>query len=63
MTFIAGFIFLIGTWGTVQFFIRKTKIKGSIVFFTGFFLIVVGFYGFTIVGFLLQLYGTFLLFR
>lgn len=63
MAFIGGFVMLIGVWGTVQFFMRRTKIKGSIIFFIGFCMIVVGFTGFTIIGFLLQIYGTFLLFR
>ena len=42
---------IIGLWGTIQFFMRRTKIKGSIFFFAGFFMIVVGFTGFTIIGF------------
>lgn len=63
MAFIGGFVMLLGFWGTTQFFIKRSKIKGSIMFFLGFLLIVVGFTGFTIIGFLLQIYGTFLLFR
>ena len=54
---------LVGVWGTVKFFVKRNKIKGSLVFFAGFLWIVIGFTGFTIIGFLLQLYGAFLLFR
>jgi hypothetical protein len=63
MAFIGGFIMLIGVWGTMQFFIRRTKIRGSLVFFGGLFVIIMGFPGFTIIGFLMQVYGTILLFR
>jgi hypothetical protein len=63
MAFIAGMCMLIGTWGTFQFFIRRSKIRGSIFYFSGLFLIIVGIFGFTIIGFSLQTYGVFQLFR
>ena len=37
--------------------------KGSLCFFAGFVLIAIGWYGFTFAGFMMQLYGLFLLFR
>ena len=54
---------LLGAWGTVQFFIRRSKIKGAMFYFSGLFLIIVGVFGFTLIGFALQLWGMFLLFR
>ncbi|CAI2378899.1 unnamed protein product [Moneuplotes crassus] len=63
MAFIAGFVMLIGVWGTLQFFMRRTKIKGSIIYFIGFVMIIMGFPFFTLTGFILQIYGVFLLFR
>ena len=36
---------------------------GSALFFAGFFMIIVGWFMFTTVGFLIQMYGLFLLFR
>ena len=63
LAFIMGIVILVGPANTVGFFTRKTKLKGSICFFTGFVLIVIGWFGFTFAGFMLQLYGLFLLFR
>jgi hypothetical protein len=63
MSLIAGFVMMVGTWATLQFFMRRTKIKGAIVFFSGLVMIIVGFPFFTTIGFLLQIYGGFLLFR
>ena len=42
---------------------RKGKLIGSAVFFVGFVMIVIGWFLFTTLGFLLQCYGLFLLFR
>lgn len=58
-----GVVSLVGFKNTVSFFTRGTKIKGSIFFFAGLLLIILGWYLFTFVGFSLQLYGIFLLFR
>ena len=63
LAFIMGMVILVGPTNTLGFFMRKTKVKGSVCFFTGFVLIVIGWFGFTCAGFLLQLYGLFLLFR
>ena len=63
LAFIMGLVIIVGPANTVAFFMRKTKMKGSACFFAGFFMIVIGWFGFTILGFLLQLYGLFLLFR
>ena len=63
LAFIMGLVILVGPTNTVQFFMRRNKVKGSACFFTGFVLIVIGWFGFTLLGFMLQLYGLFLLFR
>ena len=51
MAFIGGLIMLLGMWGTVQFFVKRSKIKGAIIFFVGFILILTGITGFTLFGF------------
>jgi hypothetical protein len=58
-----GLIALIGLKNTILFFTKRSKIVGSIFFFLGFALIIVGWYMFTILGFSSQLYGIFMLFR
>lgn len=58
-----GVIALVGFKNAIAFFTRSTKIQGSAFFFLGFLFIVVGWYLFTILGFMCQLYGIFLLFR
>ena len=63
LAFIMGMVILVGPTNTVGFFTRKSKVKGSVCFLAGFVLIVIGWFGFTCAGFLLQLYGLFLLFR
>ena len=63
LAFIMGLVIIVGPANTVAFFMRKTKMKGSACFFAGFLMIVIGWFGFTFFGFLLQLYGLFLLFR
>ena len=63
LAFIMGIVILIGPANTLGFFMRKTKVKGSACFFSGFLLIVIGWFGFTLIGFTLQLYGLFLLFK
>mmetsp|Transcript_10520 Transcript_10520/g.7397 ORF Transcript_10520/g.7397 Transcript_10520/m.7397 type:complete len:112 (-) Transcript_10520:189-524(-) len=63
IAFVMGIVALIGPANTTQFFMKKSKQKGSAFFFGGMILILIGWYMFTTVGFFLQLYGVFLLFR
>ena len=63
LAFIMGLVILVGPSNTVAFFMRKTKMKGSLCFFVGFLMIVVGWFGFVFLGFMMQLYGLYLLFR
>ena len=63
MSFLLGVVTLVGPKNAVMFFVKKTKIRGSLMFFSGFAMIIVGWFMFTTVGFLLQVYGLFLLFR
>ena len=63
MAFIMGLVVVVGPTNTLGFFMRKGKIMGSAVFFAGFILIMLGWFMFTTLGFLLQVYGLFLLFR
>ena len=58
-----GIVALIGFKSTMAFFFKKSKLLGSMFFFLGFILIIIGWYMFTVLGFTAQLYGTFLLFR
>jgi hypothetical protein len=58
-----GVVALVGPKSAFTFFTRESKMKGSVFYFLGFLLIVVGWYLFTLLGFLLQMYGIFLLFR
>ena len=63
LAFIMGLVILVGPANTVGFFMRKNKMVGSACFFIGFVMIVIGWFGFTFFGFMMQLYGLFLLFR
>jgi hypothetical protein len=58
-----GVVALVGLKNAVGFFMRESKIKGSIFFFAGFLTIMIGWRFFTLIGFLGQLWGIFLLFR
>lgn len=58
-----GVVALVGAKNAVGFFLRESKIKGSLFFFLGLLCIITGWYMFTLLGFILQLYGIFLLFR
>ena len=58
-----GMISFIGPKNTIGFFIKSNKIKGSVFFFSGFLCIIIGWYMFTLLGFLSQIYGLFLLFK
>lgn len=63
ISFIMGLVSLVGPKNTGSFFLRKGKMVGSAVFFGGFLLIALGWFLFTTIGFMLQVYGLFLLFR
>lgn len=58
--FLAGLYFFIGISGTVKFFSKKGKKKGSVVYFVGLILI---WLQFTFIGALVQLTGLFIIFR
>lgn len=58
-----GIVALIGLKSTVGFFTKKSKLMGSVFYFLGLFFIILGWYLFTLLGFLTQMYGLFLLFR
>eukprot|EP00347_Sterkiella_histriomuscorum_P016261 403353871 len=63
LSFLMGIIALIGLKSTFMFFGKKSKLMGSIFFFLGFFMIALGWYTFTLLGFIAQMYGLFVLFR
>lgn len=63
LSFIMGLVVVVGPQNTVSFFARKGKIVGSAVFFAGFIMIIIGWFLFTTLGFMMQCYGLFLLFR
>ena len=58
-----GITALIGPSNTIQFFGKKSKIMGSAFYFAGVTMIILGWRFFTLGGFILQMYGIFLLFR
>ena len=58
-----GVVALVGFKNAVGFFTRSSKIQGSIFFFAGFLIIMLGWWMFTLVGFLSQMWGIFHLFR
>ena len=62
-SFLMGVVALIGPKNTVAFFTKKSKLTSSIVYFAGLFIIIIGWRMFTLLGFGLQLYGIFMLFR
>ena len=47
-----GIISLIGAKSTLLFFSKKSKIQGSVFYFLGFVMIIIGWYTFTLLGFL-----------
>ena len=63
ISFLMGIVVMIGPKHTAQFFLRKGKKTGSGFFFGGFLLILLGWFMFTSLGFLCQLFGTWLLFK
>ena len=63
LCFIVGLCLTIGPMNTLAFFMRKSKIKGSAFFFSGLFLLTLGFFGFTTIAIVVQLWGLVLLFR
>ena len=58
-----GIVALIGPQNTVGFFMKKSKITGSSVYFLGLVMIIVRWRFMTTLGFLMQMYGIFLLFK
>ena len=58
-----GVVALVGFKNAASFFGRESKIKGSVFFFAGLLLIMLGWYLCTLLGFVGQMYGIFLLFR
>jgi hypothetical protein len=58
-----GIVALIGLKSTILFFTKKSKLMGSAFYFLGLFFIIIGWYMFTLLGFVIQMYGLFLLFR
>ncbi|EWS71886.1 Got1/SFT2 family protein (macronuclear) [Tetrahymena thermophila SB210] len=60
LSFLIGMYMFIGLKQTIAFFSKKTNFKGSLVYFGGFAIIV---FGFSFIGFCIQMYGLFLLFK
>ena len=58
-----GIVSLIGPKATLMFFAKKQNITGSICYFTGFASIVIGWFLMTTIGFLLQMYGLWHMFK
>ena len=58
-----GIVALIGPQNTAGFFLKKSKMTGSIVYFVGLSMIILGWRFMTTLGFLMQMYGIFLLFK
>ncbi|XP_076351066.1 vesicle transport protein GOT1B-like [Tachypleus tridentatus] len=58
--FISGLAFVIGLERTFWFFFQRHKLKGSVAFFGGLFLVI---FGWPIIGMLFETYGFILLFR
>lgn len=58
-----GIIALIGPANALSFFIKKSKIMGSVFYFGGIIVMIIGWRFFTIVGLLMQVYGIFVLFK
>ena len=52
--------FFIGIGGIISFFTRKGKLKGSIIYFSGFILIVIGF---SFIGSMIEVIGFLMIFR
>jgi hypothetical protein len=61
MSFIGGIVLLIGLTRTIGFFLKKGKRASSAIFFFGF--LVIALLGLPFVGFCLQAYALFVLFR
>lgn len=60
LCFLIGIATLIGFFGAISFFTKKGKMKASLFFFLGFFVIIIRF---SIIGCILQIYGLLSLFR
>jgi len=57
--FIAGLCLIIGIERTVRFFFGKQKLKGSLFFFGGVFIVL---FGWPLIGMLIEIYGFIILF-
>lgn len=60
LLFIGGIFFIIGPQKTFNFFFQSHKLKGTLFFFGGIFVVLMKW---PIVGMLIELYGAFVLFR
>ena len=60
VVFLSGLAMIIGVQSTARFFLRPKNYKGSGFFASGIALVV---WGWTLIGFLLEMYGFWLLFR
>ncbi len=58
-----GIVALIGPSAAVKFFVSSRRMLGSAFYFAGFILIVIGWWMFTTIGFSLQMYGLWVMFR
>ena len=63
VAFVMGITALLGPKYTLEFFIKKSKVKGSAFFFCGFIIELIGWRFFTFIGFILQMIGIFMLFK
>ena len=52
-----GLALFIGPKNTVGFFMKKSRREGSVAYFAGFLLIIIGWFMLTTIGFLAQMYG------
>merc|ERR1740123_1448129 len=60
LSFFIGVVTLIGISNAFGFFFRDSKRKASACYFAGLLIII---FGYTLIGFILQIYGIFLLFK
>ena len=63
VSFLMGIVALLGPQNAVSFFTKKSKWKASGMYFLGLIVIMIGYPMCTLVGFSLQMYGIYLLFR
>ena len=63
ISFLMGVIALLGPKEALGFFTKKSKAKASAMYFLGLIVIIIGYPMCTMIGFGLQIYGIYLLFR